>query len=116
MTAQLLSGKPIAERVLAQVKTDVEQLKKQGVIPGLGTILVGEDAASAGYVRKKHETCEQAGIKSFHADIPATATQQDLLKTVQGFNENPDIHAFIIQNPVPRGFDFNEALNAMDPA
>lgn len=115
MTADLLSGAPIAERVLSDVQRDVDMLNAKGITPGLGTILVGADPASAGYVRKKHDTCERVGIASFHADIPATATQADLLKTVQDFNNDPAIHAFIIQNPVPKGFDFNEALNAMSP-
>ena len=73
MTAQLLSGKPIAERVLAQVKTDVEQLKKQGVIPGLGTILVGEDAASAGYVRRNMKHVNRLVLNHF---MPISRQQQ----------------------------------------
>ena len=115
MKAQFLSGNPIALNVLNEVQKGVESLKLQGITPGLGTILVGQDPASAGYVRKKHETCKRVGIKSFHTDIPASASQKDLLNAVQSFNQNPEIHAFIIQNPVPKGFNFNEALNAMDP-
>eukprot|EP01047_Picozoa_sp_COSAG01_P002585 COSAG01_NODE_69_length_28801_cov_10.460038_11_plen_288_part_00 len=115
MSAKLLSGVPIAEKVLAEVKQAVTTLKAKGIKPGLGTILVGDDGASASYVKKKHETCESVGMASFHVDIPASATQKDLLAAVQSFNDNPDIHAFLIQNPVPKGFDFNEAILAIKP-
>ena len=69
MTAQLLEGGPVAESVLKDVRSRVETLQSSGITPGLGTILVGDDEASAGYVRKKHETCETVGINSFHHQI-----------------------------------------------
>ena len=115
MTAQLLAGQPVAEAVLAEVGERVEELRKAGTRPGLGTILVGDDAASAGYVRKKHETCEEVGIASFNAEIPADAGQAELLAAVDRFNADPAVDAYIIQHPVPAGFDFNEALARMDP-
>ncbi len=115
MTAQLLAGQPVAEAVLAEVAERVEQVGSSGVRPGLGTILVGDDAASAGYVRKKHETCEEVGIASFNAEIPAEAGQAELLAAVDRFNVDPEVDAYIIQHPVPAGFDFNEALARMDP-
>ena len=115
MTAQLLAGQPVAEAVLGEVAERVEELQAAGVRPGLGTILVGDDAASAGYVRKKHETCEQVGIASFNAEIPAEAGQAELLAAVDRFNADPEVDAYIIQHPVPAGFDFNEALARMDP-
>jgi methylenetetrahydrofolate dehydrogenase (NADP+)/methenyltetrahydrofolate cyclohydrolase len=113
--AQLLEGKAVAEAVLADLKQRIETLKTKGITPGLGTILVGSDPASAGYVRKKHETCEQVGMKSFNKEIPANATQQDLLAAIDDFNVNPDVHAFIVQHPVPTGFDFNAAMLRMNP-
>jgi methylenetetrahydrofolate dehydrogenase (NADP+)/methenyltetrahydrofolate cyclohydrolase len=116
MPAQLLAGGPVAEAVLEDVAKRVEALKKKGVTPGLGTILVGDDSASAGYVRKKHETCEQVGIRSFHAEIPSSGGQSELLDAVKAFNDNPEVDGYIVQHPVPEGFDFNEALLAMDPA
>ncbi|MDE2976366.1 MAG: bifunctional 5,10-methylenetetrahydrofolate dehydrogenase/5,10-methenyltetrahydrofolate cyclohydrolase [Acidobacteriota bacterium] len=115
MTAQLLAGQPVAEAVLAEVAERVEELASAGVKPGLGTILVGDDAASAGYVRKKHETCEEVGVASFHEQVPADAGQEALLAAVDRFNEDPGVDAYIIQHPVPSGFDFNEALARMDP-
>lgn len=113
--AQFLEGKAVAEAVLTDVKTRIQTLKAKGITPGLGTILVGSDPASAGYVRKKHETCEQVGMASFHKEIPETATQQDLLAAVAEFNANPNVHAYIIQYPVPKQFDFNAAMLRMNP-
>jgi methylenetetrahydrofolate dehydrogenase (NADP+) / methenyltetrahydrofolate cyclohydrolase len=115
MAARLLEGKAVADAVLAELKTRIERLQTTNITPGLGTILVGSDSASAGYVRKKHEACERVGIVSFHREIPETATQQDLLAAVDDFNNNPSVHAYIIQYPVPRGFDFNEAMTRMSP-
>lgn len=115
MSAQLLEGKSVAEAVLADVATRVDILRKKGVIPGLGMILVGDDPASAGYVRKKHETCGMVGIQSFDIRIGSDAAQADLLKAVKEFNTNKLVDAFLIQNPVPKTFDFNEALLHMDP-
>jgi methylenetetrahydrofolate dehydrogenase (NADP+)/methenyltetrahydrofolate cyclohydrolase len=113
--AKLLDGKVVAESVLNDLSKRIEKLKQKGITPGLGTILVGSDPASAGYVRKKHETCESVGMVSFHREIPETATQTDLLQAVRDFNDNPAIHAYIIQYPVPKGFDFAEAMSLMKP-
>ncbi len=116
MAAQMMPGAPVAEAVLADVSERVARLAAVGVTAGLGTILVGDDGPSASYVRNKHKTCEQVGLASFHVDIPADAGQQALLDAVEEFNTNPEVDAYIIQHPVPDGFDFNAALAAMDPA
>ncbi len=115
MTAQYLEGKPVAEAVLRLVGQRVEALKNRGVVPGLGTILVGDDPASAGYVRKKHEACREHGFASFDRQIASDASQTDLLDAVRAFNEDDRVHAFIIQYPVPRGFDYSEAIEVMAP-
>ena len=115
MTAIFLSGTEVAAAVLTNVRESVERLSRQGITPGLGTILVGDDGPSASYVRKKHEACAEAGIRSFHVELPETASQDDLLQAVDEFNENPEVDAYIIQYPVPRGLDFNAALMRMDP-
>lgn len=115
MTAQLLAGAPVAEAILDDVSRRVAALAADGVTPGLGTILVGNDEASAGYVRRKHVACEDVGITSHHIEIPASGSQQDLLDAVDQFNTDPAVSAFLIQHPVPDGFDFNEALDRMDP-
>jgi methylenetetrahydrofolate dehydrogenase (NADP+)/methenyltetrahydrofolate cyclohydrolase len=116
MTAKFLSGIEVAEAVIADVQKRVEVLARRGVQPGLGTILVGDDGPSASYVRKKHEACENAGIRSFHLQLPATISQQELLDAVDEFNNNDQVDGYIIQYPVPKGLDFNEALMRMDPA
>lgn len=113
--AQYLNGKEVADSVLTEVKKRVEYLKLKGKITGLGTILVGDDPASAGYVRKKHETCELVGIKSYNINVPSSTTQINLLNAVQEFNENANVDSYIIQYPVPKQFDYNNALLAMDP-
>ncbi len=115
MSVNFLSGLPIAEAVLNEVRHEVEKLWTRGIIPGLGTILVGEDSASAGYVRKKHQTCKDVGIESFHIDVPSSGSQEDLFKAVREFNNHQSVDAYLIQNPVPGGFDFNEAVEAINP-
>ena len=116
MTANLLSGIEVAEAVVADVRNRVEKLARKGIQPGLGTILVGDDGPSESYVRKKHEACENAGIRSFHLQLPATISQQEFLDAVAEFNNNDEVDGYIIQYPVPQGLDFNEALMSMNPA
>ena len=115
MTAQLLAGGPVAEAVQADVAKRVEALSRRGVAVGLGTILVGDDPASASYVRKKHEACAEVGIASHHIEVPGDGTQDDLLAAVDRFNADPAVDGYLIQYPVPAQFDFNAALLAMDP-
>ena len=116
MTAQFLAGAPVAEAILDDVRTRVEALAAEGVQVGLGTILVGEDGPSASYVKKKHETCESVGIVSHHKTIAADAGQQALLDAINEFNTDPTVHGYILQLPLPDGFDAAEALAKIDPA
>jgi methylenetetrahydrofolate dehydrogenase (NADP+)/methenyltetrahydrofolate cyclohydrolase len=116
MTAILMPGAPVADAVYADVAERVAKLAASNETVGLGTILVGDDPASLGYIAKKHEMCERYGLVSLHQDVPATATQAELLAAVARFNADPAVDAFLIQNPVPDGFDFNEAMLAVDPA
>ncbi|HUW02482.1 MAG TPA: tetrahydrofolate dehydrogenase/cyclohydrolase catalytic domain-containing protein [Acidimicrobiales bacterium] len=116
MSAQLLEGAPVAEAVLEDVHERTQALAARGKSVGLGTILVGDDPASAGYVRKKHETCDALGITSRHIDVPAGGTQDDLLAAVADFNHDQSVDAYLIQHPVPEQYDFNAALGAIDPA
>jgi methylenetetrahydrofolate dehydrogenase (NADP+)/methenyltetrahydrofolate cyclohydrolase len=111
-----MHGAPVADAVLAQVAEDVAKLAAGGVEVGLGTILVGDDPASAGYIAKKHEACAAVGMRSFHQELPATATQEQVQAAVVAFNEDPGVDAFLIQNPLPRGLDYNAAIAAVDPA
>jgi len=116
MSAVVMHGAPVADAVLAQVAEDVAKLAAEGRTVGLGTILVGEDPASAGYIRKKHEACEAMGIHSAHQQLAGDASQAEILDAVRAFNEDPAVDAFLIQNPFPGGQDYNAAIAAVDPA
>jgi methylenetetrahydrofolate dehydrogenase (NADP+) / methenyltetrahydrofolate cyclohydrolase len=116
MAAVVMSGAPVAESVLADVAERVGKLAAAGKTVGLGTILVGDDPASAHYVARKHETCERLGIISVDVRVPAEAGQEDLLAAVDRLNFDPVVDGFLIQNPVPAGFDYAEALARLDPA
>jgi len=109
-----MAGAPVAEAVLDDVALRVGHLREKGKTVGLGTILVGDDGASASYVAKKHTTSEQVGIVSHHIDVEA-GDQDGLMRAVERFNDDPAVDAYLIQNPTP-GCDFNAALAAMDPA
>lgn len=113
--ARFLDGNEVAAAVLDRISTEVGQLKRQGITAGLGTILVGDDGPSISYVNKKHQTCQQMGIRSFQRQLPATASQADLLALIDEFNNNPEVDGYILQYPLPAGFDFNEALARMSP-
>ena len=111
-----MPGAPVADSVMAEVKQRVEKLAAEGKSVGLATVLVGDDPASAGYVAKKHQACESVGIVSVDVRISADASQADLLTAVSQLNSDPGVDGYIIQHPVPPGFDFNEAVGAMDPS
>ena len=115
MPAVIMAGAPVVEAVMADVTRAVATLAAEAVTVGLGTILVGDDPASAGYIRKKQEACEAVGIASPHLHLPATVTQAELLAAVVGFNADPAVDAYLVQNPVPAGLDYNEVLGAIDP-
>ena len=110
-----MPGAPVADAVYADVAERVAKLAASGKTVGLGTILVGDDPASKGYIAKKHEACERYGLLSLHQDVPASASQADLLDAVARFNADPSVDAFLIQSPVPPGLDFNQAMAAVDP-
>lgn len=116
MAAVVMSGAPVADAVLAEVGEAVAKLGAVGKTVGLGTILVGDDPASAHYVARKHETCERYGIASVDIRIPASATQEDLLEAVDQLNDDPGVDGFLVQNPVPAGFDYAEALARVSPS
>lgn len=111
-----MHGAPVAEAVLAEVAEGVAALAAAGRRVGLGTILVGDDPASAGYIRKKHEACSAVGMESFHQDLPAGTPQERVMAAVRAFNAEPGVDAFLIQNPFPPGLDYNAAIAAVDPA
>jgi len=116
LTAELLDGEALAAKVRGEVTDRVAQLKAAGVVPGLGTILVGDDGPSARYVAMKHEDCRQVGIYSVHEHLPATVSQDELEAVIARFNADPSVHAFLVQIPLPAGLDEEAALMSVDPA
>jgi methylenetetrahydrofolate dehydrogenase (NADP+) / methenyltetrahydrofolate cyclohydrolase len=115
VTAQVLDGEAVAGQIRAELAVRVAELAASGIRPGLGTILVGDDAASARYVAMKHADCAEVGIESFHAHLPADAGQHDVAEAVRRFNDSPDIDAFLMQYPFPAGLDYGAALMAAHP-
>lgn len=111
-----MPGAPVADAVMADVTERVAKLAAAKKTVGLATVLVGDDPASAGYVAKKHEACERVGMVSVDIRISAEQSQDDLLRAIAQLNADPAIDGYLIQNPVPAGFDFNEAVSAMDPS
>jgi len=114
-TARLLAGAPVAERVLADVSARADALRARGITPSLATILVGDDDASAGYIRIKQRQAGDLGFTSPHIHLPAGASQADLLAAVGEFNDDKTVHGLLVQYPVPGHLDYDAALSAIDP-
>lgn len=115
MTAALLDGNAFLAHIKEDLRTRCAALGERGVTAGLATVLVGDDRNSASYVRMKHEDCAEVGMASFREDLPASATQADVIAAIERCNANPDIHGFIVQLPLPKGLDEERALLAIDP-
>jgi methylenetetrahydrofolate dehydrogenase (NADP+)/methenyltetrahydrofolate cyclohydrolase len=113
--ARMLPGAPVAEAVLADVERRAAKLREQGVTPALATILVGDDDASAGYIRIKQKQAGDLGFTSPHVHLPAAASQADLHAAIARFNDDPAVHALLIQYPVPDHLDYDAALLTVDP-
>ncbi|MBH5336502.1 bifunctional methylenetetrahydrofolate dehydrogenase/methenyltetrahydrofolate cyclohydrolase [Streptomyces pactum] len=116
MTAQILDGKATAAAIKADLATRVEALKAEGVTPGLGTLLVGDDVGSQKYVAGKHRDCAQVGIASIQRELPGTATQEEIEAVVRELNDDPQCTGYIVQLPLPKGIDTNRVLELIDPA
>lgn len=115
MSAILMPGKPVADAVFADLIPRVEKLRANGHNPGLGTILVGNESASAGYIRMKQEKAVEIGFESPHIHLGDDATQADLLAAIRSFNEDSRVDAFLVQHPTPPQIDYEAALLTMDP-
>lgn len=116
MTAAILDGNAFLASMKEDLAARVRMIAKQGITPGLGTILVGADPNSASYVRRKHTNCEEIGIASIHEELLETATQAEVLAAVDRFNANPAVDVLIVQLPLPKGIDEAEVLLRIDPA
>ncbi|WP_028266351.1 bifunctional methylenetetrahydrofolate dehydrogenase/methenyltetrahydrofolate cyclohydrolase [Arthrobacter sp. MA-N2] len=114
-TAQVLDGKATASAIKSELKIRVAALRERGVVPGLGTILVGSDPGSTWYVAGKHKDCAEVGITSIRRDLPEDVSQEALLEVVRELNENPECTGYIVQLPLPKHIDQDVILEAMDP-
>ena len=116
VAAKILSGTDLAAEMRAEVAAGViESQEKHGVTPGLAVVLVGDDPASAVYVNNKQRACERAGLVSESARLPGTASEDEILAAVHGFNDDPRIHGILVQLPLPDGIDRHRIIEAIDP-
>ncbi|MCX7823867.1 MAG: bifunctional 5,10-methylene-tetrahydrofolate dehydrogenase/5,10-methylene-tetrahydrofolate cyclohydrolase [Syntrophobacterales bacterium] len=117
MAAQLIKGTEVAKAIREELKKEVERLKeKYGVVPGLVTILVGENPASQSYVRAKQQTAHELGFYSVQEDRPADISEADLLKLIDQYNKDPKIHGILVQLPLPKHINETQVLYAIDPS
>ncbi len=110
MPALLLDGRAAAARVLQRVQEEAVALMARGIVPGLATVLVGDNPASAVYVGQKIKTCEKHGLRSIHVPLPATVSEEDLIKKVKELNDDPAVHGIIVQLPVTKGLKAEKVL------
>jgi methylenetetrahydrofolate dehydrogenase (NADP+)/methenyltetrahydrofolate cyclohydrolase len=116
MAAGIIDGKKIAAEVREEVRRAVAALRERtGRVPGLAAVLVGDDPASATYVRSKRRACEEAGIASWLHALPAATPQADLIRLVQGLNRDPAVHGILVQLPLPKPIEERTVLEEVDP-
>ena len=115
MTAQIIDGKQIALDIRGEVKEETKELVDRGVTPGLATVLVGDDPASAVYVRSKRKACADAGIKAWDHDLPASTPQNELLDLLADLNADDAVNGILVQLPLPEHIDEQAVLEAVSP-
>ena len=114
MTAKIIDGKATAEKIRTEIKQDVDAMLAEGrQVPGLATVLVGQNAASQVYVRMKQKACAEVGIQSFGHELPEDASQQDVEELVRKLNADPKVDGILVQLPLPAGLDEEKVLNAI---
>jgi methylenetetrahydrofolate dehydrogenase (NADP+)/methenyltetrahydrofolate cyclohydrolase len=116
MSATILDGKALAASIKQGLSARVKDLKGNGVTPGLGTILVGDDPGSLSYVAGKHRDCQEVGINSIRIDLKADASEPDVLAAVRDLNSATECSGYIVQLPLPQGINTQKVLEAIDPA
>ena len=116
MTATILDGKALAASIKKDLAVRVSELKKKGITPGLGTVLVGDDPGSHSYVGGKHRDCHEVGVNSIRVDLPESASQADVLAAIKDLNNAKECTGYIVQLPMPKGIDPQVILEAIDPA
>ena len=115
MTARIINGKQVAQEMREEIKAETAKLKDKGVVPGLVTILVGEDPASISYVTGKQKTSKELGFYSVQDNQPEDVDEDALLALVDKYNKDPKIHGILVQLPLPKQIDETKVLNAIDP-
>jgi methylenetetrahydrofolate dehydrogenase (NADP+)/methenyltetrahydrofolate cyclohydrolase len=116
MTAIKLDGLAISRQIKAELAIEVAALRKQGIVPGLGTLLVGDDPGSKSYVAGKHRDCAEVGVESIRIDLPTTASKHDVVAAINELNSAKEVTGYIVQLPLPSGIDANQMLELIDPA
>lgn len=111
----VINGKAISGEILEELREEVADLGRQGVVPGLAVVLVGNNPASEVYVRTKRKTCQDLGINSFAFDLPDTCTEKRLLKLIEKLNEDPKVHGILVQMPLPKHISEKRVLEAVVP-
>jgi methylenetetrahydrofolate dehydrogenase (NADP+)/methenyltetrahydrofolate cyclohydrolase len=115
VSATILDGRATAGEIKAELRLRVDALRERGIVPGLGTVLVGDDPGSRAYVAGKHRDCAEVGIASLRVDLPDTASQADVELAIAGLNADPACTGYIVQLPLPRGLDAGRVLGLIDP-
>ncbi len=115
MAAKVISGKQVAEEIRGELKQKVAELKEKGIVPGLGVVLVGEDPASVSYVTSKAKGCEEIGLYEETIRLPADATEEEVLKTVDGLNKDPKISGILVQLPLPDHISVDRVIGYISP-
>jgi methylenetetrahydrofolate dehydrogenase (NADP+) / methenyltetrahydrofolate cyclohydrolase len=115
VTARILDGKATAATIKAELTERVAKLREAGTVPGLATVLVGDDPGSRWYVAGKHKDCAEVGINSIRVDLPADAPQAEVEQAIADLNANPDCTGYIVQLPLPKHMDENSILGLVDP-
>jgi methylenetetrahydrofolate dehydrogenase (NADP+)/methenyltetrahydrofolate cyclohydrolase len=112
----IIDGKETAKQIREELKTDIQKLKEEGKnVPGLVTILVGEDPASTIYVKSKGKACNEIGMKSKAEEIPASISEKELLDLVESYNNNPEFHGILVQLPLPEHINEDKIIEAISP-
>lgn len=115
MSAKIIDGKAIAQKIREGIKREVEELRNKGIVPGLVTILVGENPASVSYVTAKQKTAHELGFYSVQENLPENVSEEELLKLIDKYNKDPKIHGILVQLPLPKHIDERKVINAIDP-
>lgn len=115
MSALIIKGSEIAREIKEELKVEIANIKNNNIIPGLATILVGQDEASKVYVGAKEKACKELGIRSERIDIPADTKEADLLSIIEKLNKDPEIHGILVQLPLPKHINETKILYAIDP-